>query len=301
MTLRKMTTKRSFFDRTWILIAAVPAGILVGVAYYFISRLLPFILVDTFLAALLGLLIFGFLDKKAAVASSRVAVLYALLFTLFSYGAYRLFDYLVFRNGAIRYLQSQGYASTLAAAEFETRLLHLAGAGGFWGYLVALAETGVGISPLIGYQGIVAPVGGDLRLSGVIMWLFWFLEFLLIGGLMTWIGVRAARTPFAGTGVGRLGTQAGNVSIDRAEEFARLLEAEAFEEAWRLVTIGDEAPHPTVEVYIHMNEGKDAGNSVVLAAVTDLDQKGRVHRKELFWTEVPNDRLPEPPAGLALT
>ena len=300
MTLRKMTTKRSFFDITWILIAAVPAGILVGVAYYLISRILPFILVDTFLAALLGLLIFALLDKKAAVASPLVAVLYALIFTLLSYGTYRFVDYLVFRNGTIQYLQSQGYASTAAAAEFETTLLDFAGAGGFLGYLVALAKTGVGISPLIGYQGIVAPVGVDLRLSGVLMWLFWFLEFLLIGGLMTWIGVKAARTPFAGTGAGRLGTQAGNVSIDRAEKFARLLEAEAFDEAWRLVIFGDEAPHPTVEVYIHRNEGKGAGTSVVLAAITALDQKGRVHRKELFWTDVPNDQLPELPAGVAL-
>jgi hypothetical protein len=293
MTLRKMSDERSRLVTLWIILAAVPAGIFVGLIYYGLSLLVPLALVDTFIAALVALFLLARLQMKASVANPVVAFMFAMLFSLFIYVTYRYVGYLLFRVDAIQYLQTTNQASAAnAAQEFETRLLDSTGMGGFMGYLALRAKTGIGLAPIASYEGMAAPIGGTIRLTGVLAWLYWLFEFLVIAGLLTWIGVKSAQQPFAAAGVGNMGSQIGNVSVEQASRFAQLLKIEAFDEAWQLVTFGGEAPHPTIEVYIHQNRKKPTGNSLVLAARTSVDQNGRVSRKALFWTEVPNSRLP---------
>ena len=293
MLLRKMSDSRSRFSIALFLLAAVPAGVLVGGLYYVVSRLMPLVLVDAFITALFALMVLVFLQRKAAVANPLLAFVFALLFSVFIYATYRYISYQWFRADALRYLETTNQMSVATATqEFEAELANSTGQKGLLGYLILQTRIGIGLAPMISYQGIVAPIGSGFKLTGALVWLLWLLEFLLIASLLTWIGIKSAQQPFAAAGVSRMGHQIGNVPLEQADEFAHQLKTEAFDAAWKLITFGGEASHPTVEVYTHQNRRKTTANSLVLAARTVLDQNGQVHREELFWTEVPSNRMP---------
>lgn len=298
MTLRKMSDPQSRFATVLFLLATVPVGILVGGLYYVVSRIVPLMLVDAFITALLALVVLVILQRKAAVANPVIAFVFALLFSVFIYTTYRYIGYQWFRADALHYLQTtEQISAATATREFESWLVDKTGQKGLLGYLILQTRIGIGLAPMLSYQGVVAPVGSGFRLTGALVWLFWLVEFLIIAGLLAWIGMKSARYPFAAAGVSQMGNQIGNVAIEQADKFAQLLKIEAFEKAWQLLMFDGEAHHPTVEVYVHQNRKKAASNGLVLAAYTSLDRNGRVCRKELFWTEVPNNKMPRPISG----
>ena len=293
MALRKMSDAPNRSAMILFVLIAVPLGVLVGGIYYLVAQLVPLIMVDTFISALVALAVMAVLQRKAAIAKPILALMFALIFSVVIYVTYRYLNYQWFRTDAVRYLQTTYQLGSAATVQkLEAWLLENTGHRGLVGYLVLQAQEGIGLTPLIGYQGIVAPLGTGFRLTGVLVWLFWLLEFLVIVGLLSWLGPASAKYPFASAGVSRLGNQLGTVPLAQSDEFVHRLQIEDFDAAWALINFGEEDSHPTVVVYAHQNHNKTEARSLLLIARTRFDEKGQVRRDELFWTEVPNNKIP---------
>ncbi|MCW5881367.1 MAG: hypothetical protein KIS91_10590 [Anaerolineae bacterium] len=160
------------------------------------------------------------------------------------------------------------------------------------GDLALAITTGIGLTGYLSVQGTIAPVGEGLRLTGFAVVLYWLVEFLIIAVPLAWLAVISARSTFAEAGVGGLGRQVGYVQSQVAEEFIERLDREQFENAWHLMTTGEQSEYPTIEVYVHRKQKRPDGKGLILVGQASLDGQGRVSGKALYWTEIPNRYLP---------
>jgi hypothetical protein len=263
-----------------ILSLAVLAALAAGLATGLVAGALSNRVYLVFLYPLGVGLAAGFILEKAIglakIRNARGALALGCLMALAVYGAYQWINYATFRGQFLYEMHQQILEETgrseliVANVMVDYALQQETGFAGFPGYLLFAARQGVTVGKSF---------GPGLNLGPFFTWVFWLLEWGIIGWATVWKARRAAGRPFCETCRRWYGKEhhLGGVSAARAEVLTQLLERRDFARAGLLLEA--DAEMPSLEVYSESCGTCSSSDTWLALKQVSLGQNGKLNFK----------------------